>query len=325
MCGSLIFQETISEIIIKMARIYVRVKKNAEHDLQEYENAIRDGQQEADRLKEELDEISSAIKRAESIIETVSQSVSQIVASEYEKFIDSIDKEWSSFANQDRYLSTLDIIKLASTRNQRKKDAILVPLKNALIDYVSSHAKKFEDRLLSRIEELSAQLNIGNSILITAFMLDEPQIELSFSLRDIIKSFFEGFAYNWLETFIAPPLVPIFSGELSYWALMEKVREQTVHLLRENSEEVVEQSVASVEKTLKKEIERHEKVLQEHEYAYRKSTDVLNQVKKECSEKAGQYQTALDSLAGNINHISLLTMYKRLHSKDILDLGEENQ
>lgn len=159
----------------RLAYIYSAAKSKTSEELSRYEA----GKAELERKR---DELNVSIKRVDGILSGI-QTSCKIIAAEivrdikrdYESYVDAIANGWDAhFSDKDVLkgikFSTFDFLKVATTKNQEKKEKLVEPIQKAVKEYIESKQPILTDNI-------SQSVTAGMEKLITSLQNYQQQLE----------------------------------------------------------------------------------------------------------------------------------------------------
>ena len=159
---------TLAAYVPKLATVYTVAKSKTAEELEQYAA----GKAELERQR---DELNGSIERVDRILSGVQASCKNIAADivrdikrDYEGYVDAIARDWDAhFSDKDVLkgikFSTLDFIKVATTKDQAKKEKLTEPIQKAVKEYVESKqdvlSKNVEQSIKANVAKLENSLN----------------------------------------------------------------------------------------------------------------------------------------------------------------------
>lgn len=142
-------KDALAAYVPKLATIYTVAKSKVAEELEQYAAGKAELERQRDGLNSSIERVGKILLGVQGTCKNIAADIVRDIKRDYELFVSSIECDWDSHFSDENVLqnihfSIVDFIKVATTRDQAKKEELTAPIQKAVKTYIESKQKDLE-------------------------------------------------------------------------------------------------------------------------------------------------------------------------------------
>lgn len=156
----------LAAYVPKLATVYTVAKSKTAEELKQYEAGKAELERQLNDLNISIDRVDRILAGVQGSCKNIAADIVRDIKRDYEGYVDAIARDWDAhFSNKEVLkgikFSTFDFIKVASTKNQAKKEELTKPIQKAVKAYVESKQDVLTQNITQSVNANIAKLEIS--------------------------------------------------------------------------------------------------------------------------------------------------------------------
>ena len=153
-------RDALAAYVPKLATVYTVAKSKAAEELEQYAAGKAELERQRDDLNVSIERVDRILAGVQATCKNIAADIVRDIKRDYDEYVNVIERDWDAhFSNKEVLkgikFSTLDFLKVATTKNQAKKEELTKPIQKAVKAYVES-----KQSVLTRSVTQSVNANI---------------------------------------------------------------------------------------------------------------------------------------------------------------------